>query len=341
MTMKPCTISLLAVLMIVLFSGCADRQNPSSGNVISFISQTPVRGQAEGVAVVNDTAYVADRGFGFSIYDLSDPAHPRLVDSLETQTPFDLTYVAVDSSGRIACTQGTNSLEYYNLQNDSYLFVGGSKQHFKMQLMFDDQNLRVYRADQSAVDGFFAEYYHNSGTPENPIFTTTYFSSQYNYHNSNTIGASGFALTSSNHAWVCFNQYGIVLMDYTAIPTVLAELNTPGLTMDAALAGNLLCLASGFEGLVIVDVSNDTLPRVLSSLRFNNSPDIQRVIVSGSRAFLMDKYDGVYAVDISDPLAPQLIGNLSASTAIDFALYGNLVLIADQDAGLVIGQIMY
>jgi hypothetical protein len=100
-------------------------------------------------------------------------------------------------------------------------------------------------------------------------------------------------------------------------------------------------LASGFEGLVIVDVSNDTLPRVLSSLRFNNSPNIERVIVSGSRAYLMDKYDGVYAVDISDPAAPQMIGFLTASSPIDFAVYGNLLVIADIDAGLIIGQIMY
>jgi hypothetical protein len=341
MTMKPCTICLLAVLTIVLLSGCAERQNPTRGNVISFLSQTPVRGIAEGVAVVNDTAIIADRGFGFSMYDLSDPAHPRLVDSLLTLNSSNLTYVAVDSSGRIACTQGPSSLEFYDLQNRSYLFVAGSSQHFKMQFMYDGQDLRLYDGDQSVVDGFFAEYYHNSGTPENPVFTTPYFFSQYNYHSSGIIGASGFALTSDNRAWVCFNQYGIGLVEYTATPTLVTEFNTPGLTMDAALAGNLLCLASGFEGLVIVDVSNDTLPRVLSSLRFNNSPNIERVIVSGSRAYLMDKYDGVYAVDISDPSAPQMIGFLTASTPIDFAVYGNLLVIADIDAGLIIGQIMY
>jgi hypothetical protein len=336
------TISLLTFLSLILFSGCAERQSPNSSSgtgSLALQSRTPVRGQAEGVAVVGDTAYVADRGYGISLYDLTDPAHPLLVDSLATETPFDMSYLAVDPTARIACTQGTNSLEFYDLQNKVTLpMFTGSKGHFKIQLSYDGDTLKVYRTDRNLVDGFLAEYYHNTGTPEQPVFGFAAFVCNY------IGGAYGFSLAANNHAWVTLQQLGVVCVDYSTpslSPPVISQINTPGLTTDAAIAGNYLYLASGYEGLLVLNVSNPAAPYLVGSLALANSPDIERVAVQGNRAYLLDTYDGVFAVDISNPANPMEIGSLSASTAIDFTVSGDLVVIADEDAGLIVAQILY
>jgi hypothetical protein len=344
MTMKSCTICFLAILTVFLLNGCAERQNPTSGNVISYISRIPVRGQAKGVAVVHDTAYVSDKDFGVSVYDLTDPANPRLVDSLDQYLDAaSMDYIAVDSTGRLLIIEQafTSNLMVFDLKIKGPPLMGfGTGFVTKVQIYYDQVTLKTYRTDSNSLDGFFAENYPNTGTPENPVFGGYSFFAEY------PIGAWGFAYDpATNRAVSCMDLYGFAYLDLNTVvqqtPRVLCQMNTPGATRDAALSGNIICLASGYEGLLLVDVSNDTVPVLLASMPFNNSHNIERVIVSGSRAYLMDKYDAVYAVDISNPSAPQLIGSISVSTADDFAIDGNLVVIADEDEGLIIGQIMY
>lgn len=349
--MKSISICCLTVISFILISGCAERQNPAygSGNAISFLSRIPVRGQAKAVAVVHDTAYVSDKGFGLSVYDLTDPVNPRLVDSLGSANgldPENMGDLGVDSSGQILAVEQANSIRLINLRTKQYItnsdFSTGSDT--KIRIIYDGQTLRTCHTDFNPTDGFFAIDFPNQGTPEVPQFsggTVSYFA---NYVG--PTGAWGFAWDpNGNRAVSCFDIYGFAYLDLTQVqnnhPKLLSFVNTPGATRDAAFSGNLVCLASGYEGLLIYDLSNDTLPVPVGQLQFHNSPDIVRVIAQGNRAYLLDTYDGIYAVDISNPAAPQLIGTLEAGHADDFVMSGNLMAMADEEEGLVIAQIMY
>jgi len=331
---------LLALAALSLICGCAERQDanlPYGGNALAYLGRTPVRGVANDAAFANGLAYVADAPFGISIYDLADPAQPQLVDSLDLADP-NLKLVAIDSTGRIAAIQASYSVYFYDLATGDFLFTAGSSGQYEVELLYDQNTLNVYRSDINPGDGFYCERYLNTGSGDSLAFGAPFFYSRYNAQQT-----YGFARNGADQAYVCLDLLGFVLVDYSVAVTasVVAQLNTPGRTRDAAISGNVLCLASGYEGLVTVDVSNPLNPVMLGSLAINNATDIGYVETVGNRAYLLDTNDGLFAVDISNPSSPVLIGSLLTSNPNDFCIAGDLVLIADQDMGLVVGQILY
>lgn len=339
--MKKTNFLFLISAALMLLTGCAERKDatlPYGGNVLVYLGRTPVRGAAKDAAVVNNLAYVADQDFGISIYDLSDPANPQLVDSLATFDP-NLQLIAVDSTGRIAAVQAAtaHNVQVYDLLMKQFLFSVGSDNHYKIEVNFAQDTLTIYRADKDQGDGFNVEKYVNSGSGDTLSFGFPVFFS--NYGNS----AYGFALANDNKAYVCRDILGFVLLDYTSsgAATVLVEMNTPGKPRDAGLSGNTLCLAAGYEGLLTLDVSDPINPVMLGSLIIQNSKDVERIEVVGNRAYLQDAFDGILAADISNPSSPMLIGTLPLGDPNNFCVAGDLVLVADEDMGLVVGQILY
>jgi len=339
--LRQCTWFFPLVAAFVLLHGCAERQDadlPYGGNVLAYLGRTPVRGVANDVEVIGDLAYVADEPFGISIYDLSDPSDPQLVDSLELIDP-QIELIAVDSTGRIAAVQAAvnNNVQLYDLHTGQFLFNVGSANHYDIKVRFAEDTLTVYRSDRDQGDGFNIEKYLNNGSGDTLSFGFPFYFS--NYGNS----AYGFALTGVNGVYVSRDLLGFVLLDYsTSGPaTVLSEMNTPGKVRDAALSGNVLCLAAGYEGLLTVDVSDPANPILLGSLLIANAKDIERVEVVNNRAYLLDAFDGVFVADIANPASPALIGSLLTGDPNNFCISGDLILIADDDMGLVVGQILY
>jgi hypothetical protein len=328
---------------LVLLYGCAERQDANLPyNVITYLSTTPVRGQAYDVAVVGNRAYVADYYYGIGIYDLSDPAAPQLVDSIQTDEPY-AKLVAVDPSARILAveseTSSTGQIFFYDLMNKRLILIAGSSHTTKIRLTFSNDTLSFYRTDRDvSTDGFFVERYLNISTGDTLVISPTIFTALYQ----NASPAYGFALSGSNRAYECLDLTGFAVLDFTApgTPTLIGQMNTPGICMDAALSGNTLCLASGYPALITLNVADPANPVQLGSLIIPNSPNVEKVEAIGNRAYLMDINDGVFVVDISNPASPMLIGSLLTSKPSGFCVAGDLIVIADQDMGLVVGQIM-
>jgi hypothetical protein len=348
-------ICCFSLLTLILVTGCAERRNPTtsgSGNALALLSRTPVRGEARSIGVARDTAYVFDYRYGISIYDLRDPAHPQLVDSMRLAggDSLNVEHITVDSTGLLmAVTWLTTSSTLYNLKTKSNMnFPFGTSGVEKIRIYYNGQTLKTFRADINSTDGFFAVFYPNNGPPQAPSFSfnASFFA---NYYLPAQYGAWGFGWDPiSNWVVSCHGLYGIALLDLNHIlpmvppsPELLSQLNTPGDTRDAAIVGNYVYLASGGSGLVVVDISNAAAPKVVGSLQMDNSPDIGRIEAVGNRVYMLDTFDGVFAVDVSNPTSPQLIGSLEASDALDFVIYNDLVVIADKDWGLIVGQIMY
>lgn len=333
-----------AVLISCLFWGCAERNQPvgPAGNILRFISQTPTQGATKDVAVLGGLAYVADEPFGISVYDVSNPASPELVNTLPLQGgTTKARVIAVDSTGRIACVESDNGLQFFDLSNGNYLQWDGSGGHIKVELFYANDELRVFRCDHDNTDGFNYEIFPNTGTEDSLWFS--YFQAPSFYSNyQEPYSLYGFALGDNNVAFVCRNNAGFAAIDYSAPVSAvkIGELNTPGKVRGAALSGNILCLAAGYEGLITVDVSDPTNPQMLGSLRITNATDIKWVAVSGQRVFLLDDYDGAFAMDISNPSQPMLIGELVTSDPNNFCVVDDYIYVADEDMGLVIGEIL-
>lgn len=335
------------ILLTLLFlSSCAERQDAvlpygPGGSSLVYLSATPTRGTAKDVAVVGDLAYVADEPYGVSIYDISDPAQPELVDSLQLVNSVKADLIAVDSTGRIAAVQTDGEIQIFDLTTKERLINRGTRGHVDIEVYFGDNVMRLYRCDSDAGDGFNYEVFTNQGSGDSLSFDVSPdFSNQY----TEDYSLYGFGLGSGNVAYVSRNDAGFAVINYgvSGSAEVLGELNTAGKVRDAALKGaNILCLAAGYQGLITVNVSDPNHLEVLGSLLIKNATDIEWVEVGGDRAYLLDDNDGVFAADVSNPFLPTLIGEMPLSDPNNFDVSGDFVFVADEDMGLVIGQAIY
>lgn len=339
--MKYATSRLLILTLLGLLSGCAERQDANlPGNVLAYLGRAAVRGVAYDVAYANGLAYVADEPFGISIYDLTDPASPVLVDSLALPSP-EVRLVSIDSSGRVLAVEN-GSLRLFDLQTGAYLMDVGSGLNAEVEMIYDGVDLKVYICDRSYTDGFHYQVFPDTSSSDSLKLGALSYTSGYTTWDPNKI-LNGFARIANDRVFVTEDLYGLLLLDLAASnpAAILGEFNTPGATRDAAASGNLLCLASGYEGLLIWDITDPVNPSSLAQLAITNATDIEYVEISGQRAYLLDTNDGAFAVDISNPSNPMLVGQLPTSDPNNFCLAGDLILIADQDMGLVVGQILY
>ena len=110
------------------------------------------------------------------------------------------------------------------------------------------------------------------------------------------------------------------------------------LPTDLAVAGNLLLVSeSGTMGgaMLILDVSNPAAPVGLAEYQ-GPSSDGRAVAASGAFAFLAE-YGRLSVINIADPRNPFLVSSqplTTAATAVEVAVTGHTVLVADQQGGL-------
>ena len=86
-----------------------------------------------------------------------------------------------------------------------------------------------------------------------------------------------------------------------------------------ALAGDLLYVSAGAEGLKVVDVSN---PREPAQLSESPSRDARDVAVMGDRLLVADAEEGLLLFDVSDPASPRRVASLPALRGSRLALQG-------------------
>ena len=83
----------------------------------------------------------------------------------------------------------------------------------------------------------------------------------------------------------------------------------------------------------IINVSNPADLKIISNCSFPSSA--QGMAISGSRAFIADRYAGLFILDISNLSEPYQIGSIDTSgSANDVAVVGNYTYVADGDGGL-------
>ena len=103
-----------------------------------------------------------------------------------------------------------------------------------------------------------------------------------------------------------------------------------------AVAGDYLCVAAGYAGLVIVDVSDPTQPVELSLL---DTPGIVTAItVSGNLAYVADLQGELRIIDIGNPSAPVEVGYCDFQGWVaynnDIFIAGTIAYIAAENHGL-------
>ncbi|WP_412972481.1 Ig-like domain-containing protein [Glaciecola sp. MF2-115] len=112
----------------------------------------------------------------------------------------------------------------------------------------------------------------------------------------------------------------------------------PGYANNVDISGDFAFVASGSEGLTVVDVSDRTSPSIASRLDTDGVAIDIKVI--GNTAYIADGENGVVVMDVSDPEAPTLLSVAdTAGVAQDLAIQLDRLYVATGNAGIEIFDI--
>ena len=118
----------------------------------------------------------------------------------------------------------------------------------------------------------------------------------------------------------------------------ISDFYTPGMAYDVFIQGNYAYVATGEEGLRIINVQNPADP--YSEGYFNTSGFAQGIFVSGNYAYVADGQNGLQIVDISVPSIPDSAGWFNTpGYSEDVFVSGNYAYVADGSEGLLIVDI--
>jgi len=102
--------------------------------------------------------------------------------------------------------------------------------------------------------------------------------------------------------------------------------------MDAAVAGDLLCVIGGGH-LYTADITTPAEPRILG--RLGGLGHVRQVEVSEGIAYVTARADGLFIVDVREPAAPKLLAHYdTVELATGVAVEGPLVAVANRHYGV-------
>ncbi|HYG34781.1 MAG TPA: immunoglobulin domain-containing protein [Clostridia bacterium] len=278
-------------------------------------SQEP-NGEARGVYVVNNLAYVANGSNGLAIINISKPDQAVRVGGGDTSG---FAYDVVVAGQYAYVADGTNGLEVFNVANPTNCVrVGGC-----------DVTNQVVKVAVNGNHAFLLDGYRlhviNVSNPTNCVYVTT-----------TDNGGWGFALTGQ-HAFVANYGSGLRVLDVSN-PTNCVRLNDYIIDYSlwaVAISGNHAYACSEWDGLVSWDISDPTNCVRLGACKFPGFGMNRSVAVSGNYAFVT--LGKVEVVDISNPTNSFRAGVFDTmGDATDVAACGNYAYVADGTNGLEI-----
>ena len=106
-----------------------------------------------------------------------------------------------------------------------------------------------------------------------------------------------------------------------------------------AISGSTAFVADFNAGLQIIDISNLTSPRLLSSFPAGLGGNARGVAISGNTTFIADETAGLQIIDVSNLTSPRLLSSFPAGLGGDaygVAISGSTAFVADVGVGLQI-----
>jgi hypothetical protein len=312
----------------------------AGGNITQTASGNPtLKGTydstlASDVYVVGKYAYVADYTAGLRVVDVSNPASPTLLGTVDTggfaagvfvagryayvvDANDGLNIVDVSSSTAPAVVgvyAGTNGDNVYVAGRYAYVAAGGSGLQivdvsnpaaptlvgsYSMTGAYDVYVVGEYAyvADQS--DGF------KIIDVSNPASTTLVKSID-------TSGTAYGVYVSGNYAYVADATAGLKIYSLAGGPTLVGTYNTSGSAFGVTVAGRYAYVADDTGGLAVVDVSNPASPVPVGT--YDTAGNAYSVFVVGKYAYVADANPGLQIIDVNGAEFPSIAaGSVSAN----------------------------
>jgi len=341
---------LLTAATLIIFAGCAERKNPvvsTEENAFQLLSQSQTSGWAVDISIAGDSAYVAEREGGVTIWDISDPGNLIIRDTLETSG--NAKRIEFDPVTNLFLVNLDAGITYYSYVDHHGIYdpkqqfnsVGsGMLYDIAFQEVSPDTVLVAYIDD---TDGLFLRTIHwdTNDTPNQwhegggNLFA----------HISLDFGKMRGLFYDLDHIYIANNEMGfaIISVDYGVLSagfemTLQGFVNTPGAGRDVGVneARSHAIVADFQSGLVIIDITDIQNPEIVSTFRPEGVENAIKLAVKDNVAFFLDQYDGMFAVDVNDPLNPVLIGSYKTPRPTAIKVTDDYIFITDRDLGIIV-----
>ncbi len=315
----------------------------AAGRTSSMVAETGQQigafatGQAYGIVVQDDIAFVADLNHGLTIIDVSDPTYPRHLSTTEVFDPYGsktrVESVAVD--GRYAylvCAWA--QLQVFDVADPrAPEKVGG--------FFCDDEWPEFYGV--AVADGYLYAvgtglYTFDVSDPTDPVVLSRGRDESSRYIDEVVVRGSTAFLIDSSPGAMCLRIYDVQDPAYPvrypnpySLPNVRQKL---AVSEDGNTA-----YVSDFDtstgGLHIVDVSNRSNPARIGEPWQHWDNRIHDIDVRGNVLALIYRFEGLVILDVSDPETPRMIAyTQSLYWPMDVRLHEGLVYVADDTKGI-------
>jgi hypothetical protein len=123
---------------------------------------------------------------------------------------------------------------------------------------------------------------------------------------------------------------------------IVSKIITSGFAQDVIVKDSLAYLAQGEGGLTIINVSNHSDPKILSTLTKDCRGYSGKIALSDSIVYLAAGTFGITSIDIADPANPLFKdNNRNPRPAKDFCIFGKWMFIAISEEGVKIAELSY
>ena len=306
------TILITIILIMSVGIGAANEVTLT----LEGITADELPNHAKDVYVFENYAYVADSVNGLVIVDISDPKNPITIGNYPSR---------IGEYGSVAMAMGVavsgNYAYVANWYDDIYI-IDISDRKNPMLVTTYETNQITHDVTISGDYAFISRFDEgvdivNISDPTNPRFI-----SNFNYG-----WASNVAILQ-NYAYVA-DTFRVTIVDISdlANPLFVGSSEMERDAADIEVSGKYAYVADAENGLVILNISNPTIPTIVG--HFDTSA-AWGIALFENYVLISDGLDGIIAIDVSDPINPILAGSYDTpGYASSINIDENLAYVAD------------
>jgi len=339
---KPAPLArvLCLVVLALLLVGCGkqDLYEPP-GAPFTVVGRLSLPSEGEGVAYLGHYAYVAGAEAGLHVVDIADPAHPVMVQTINTvkyaervetvrtfanQTLYDMALVV----------EGTEGITTYNITDPP------NTESFNQGTTAIDGN-KLFIVEPDDPDEPFHVYLAESWKGIRVFESSPEFPGLINYFGvfSGTLGYALGIAVKDGYAYVADNEMGLVVMDVRELVygsvQVVSSCDTDNHAEDVVIIDDYAYVADGEGGLVVFRINGPDEPVKVADLDMNGYN--KAIVARDNLVCIAAAGAGVHFVDITNPANPIFMGSIVTGYANDLTLTDDgYVLVADSDDGLLV-----
>ncbi|MEE9441935.1 MAG: dockerin type I domain-containing protein [candidate division Zixibacteria bacterium] len=278
------------------------------------------------IATQDNLAFMTMK-YGITILDISDPTRPEFISKIFTTGERRTSAYVFPNGDYLYSAGAANSIYIYDISNPYEPTEAGVIPTERRILDFAREGKYLY------VCGEYREFYiFDISEPAQPVLVS---------NTSHCCGGRTVAISVSGNT-ACLANYedkNLEIIDITNPTAPQSKSSCEISARDVFMVGKLAYLATGSNGLIILDLTDPAHPVEIGKFDiFDEHLWARRVYVSGNYAYIVHgNRDGYTIVDISDPTNPFLVVQETKDFyATDFLVKDDLLLITDNVKGLKI-----